>query len=59
MRRSDFRPKHGITLLGHLDNGLGFNRFVYNGGGRAYVGVIAQEAQAIVREALNVAETVT
>jgi hypothetical protein len=29
------------------------SRFVYNGGGRAYVGVIAQEVQAIVPEAVE------
>jgi hypothetical protein len=44
-RRSDIRLKHDITLLGHLNNGLGFYRFVYNGGERAYVGVMAQEVQ--------------
>ena len=47
-RRSDFRLKHEIILLGHLNNGLGFYRFVYNGGEKAYVGVIAQEVQRVI-----------
>jgi hypothetical protein len=33
--------KHDISLLGHLDNGLGFYRFSYNGSDKAYVGVMA------------------
>ena len=54
-RRSDLRVKHGVTLLlGHLENGLGFYRFVYNGGNRAYVGVIAQEVQRVMPEAVAV-----
>lgn len=44
-RRSDIVLKHGITLLGHLDNGLGFYRFSYRGESTAYVGVMAQEVQ--------------
>lgn len=51
-RRSDIRLKHDITLLGRLDNGLGFYRFVYNDGSKAYVGVMAQEVQAIMPEAV-------
>ena len=31
-RRSDMRLKHDIVLLGRLDDGLGYYRFVYNGG---------------------------
>ena len=46
-RRSDVELKHDISLLGRLDNGLGFYRFVYNGSQRAYVGVMAQEVEAI------------
>jgi hypothetical protein len=30
-RRSDARLKHDVMLLGHLDNGIGFCRFSYNG----------------------------
>jgi hypothetical protein len=51
-RRSDIRLKHDITLLGHLDNGLGFYRFVYNGGDKAYVGVMAQDVQTVMPEAV-------
>jgi hypothetical protein len=40
-------------LLGHLDNGLGFYRFSYNGSDRAYVGVIAQEVQAVMPSAVT------
>ncbi|MBX9843019.1 MAG: tail fiber domain-containing protein, partial [Xanthobacteraceae bacterium] len=51
-RRSDIELKHGISLLGRLDNGLGFYRFVYNGERRAYVGVMAQEVQAVAPDAV-------
>jgi hypothetical protein len=51
-RRSDVRLKHDIVLLGHLDNGLGFYRFSYNGSEKAYVGVMAQEVDAIMPEAV-------
>jgi hypothetical protein len=51
-RRSDIALKHDITLLGRLDNGLGFYRFSYNGSNKAYVGVIAQEVQAVVPKAV-------
>jgi hypothetical protein len=51
-RRSDAALKHDIVLLGHLDNNLGFYRFSYNGSDRAYVGVIAQEVQAVMPEAV-------
>jgi len=52
-RRSDVRLKHDITLLGHLDNGVGLYRFVYNGGEKAYVGVLAQEVQTIMPQAVT------
>ena len=51
-RRSDLALKHDITLLGRLDNGLGFYRFSYNGSEQAYVGVMAQEVQTILPEAV-------
>jgi hypothetical protein len=51
-RRSDVHVKHDIMLLGRLDNGLGFYRFVYDGGDRAYVGVMAQEVQAVMPDAV-------
>ena len=52
VRRSDMMLKHDISLLGHLDNGLGFYRFSYNGSDKAYVGVIAQEVQTVVPQAV-------
>jgi hypothetical protein len=51
-RRSDIALKHNITLLGHLDNGVGFYRFSYVGSDRAYVGVMAQEVLTIIPEAV-------
>ena len=51
-RRSDMRLKHDIVLLGRIDDGLGFYRFTYNGGHTAYVGVMAQEVQSLVPEAV-------
>jgi Protein of unknown function (DUF3300) len=51
-RRSDVALKHDIVLLGRLDNGLGFYRFSYVGSGKAYVGVMAQEVQTIMPEAV-------
>jgi hypothetical protein len=39
-------------LLGWLESGLGFYRFSYNGSVTAYVGVMAQEVQAIMPEAV-------
>ena len=44
--------KHDLVFLGNLDNGLGFYRFSYNGSDKAYVGVIAQEVQAIRPDAV-------
>ena len=52
-RRSDMRLKHDIVLLGRLDDGLGYYRFVYNGGHTAYVGVMAQEVEAVMPEAVT------
>jgi len=52
-RRSDIRLKHDIILLGRLDNGLGFYRFAYNGGDKSYVGVMAQEVEAVMPEAVT------
>lgn len=51
-RRSDVALKHDIAILGRLGNGLGFYRFRYNGSDQAYVGVMAQEVQTIVPEAV-------
>ncbi|HYT74095.1 MAG TPA: tail fiber domain-containing protein [Vicinamibacterales bacterium] len=44
--------KHDVSLLGHLDNGLGFYRFTYNGSDKAYVGVMAQEVQTLMPAAV-------
>src|SRR5882757_2274803 len=52
VRRSDMMLKHDISLLGHLDNGLGFYRFSYNGSDKAYVGVMAQEVQTVRPDAV-------
>jgi hypothetical protein len=51
-RRSDVRLKHDITLLGYVESGIGFYRFTYNGGERAYVGVLAQEVQTVMPRAV-------
>ncbi len=51
-RRSDARLKHDVAQLGRLDNGIGVYRFIYNGGTRVYVGVMAQEVQAVMPEAV-------
>ena len=50
---SDLRLKHDLVLLGRLDDGLGYYRFVYNGGHTAYVGVIAQEVEAVMPDAVT------
>jgi hypothetical protein len=52
-RRSDMRLKHDIVLLGRLDDGLDYYRFVYNGGHTAYVGVMAQEVWTVMPEAVT------
>ena len=51
--KSDMRLKHDIVLLGRLDDGLGYYRFVYNGGDTAYVGVMAQEVQTVMPSAVT------
>jgi Chaperone of endosialidase len=51
---SDIRLKQDIVPLGRLDNGIGVYRFRYKGNDHAtYVGVIAQEVQAIVPNAVS------
>ena len=52
-RRSDLALKHDVVLLGYLDNGLGYYRFSYLGSDKAYVGVIAQEVQAVMPDAVT------
>ena len=46
------RLKHDIALLGCFDNGVGFYRFTYDGGDKAYVGVLAQEVQTVIPQAV-------
>ncbi len=41
-------------LLGRLEDGLGYYRFVYNGGHTAYVGVMAQEVEGVMPKAVSV-----
>jgi Protein of unknown function (DUF3300) len=52
-RRSDIALKHDVVLLGHLANGLGYYRFSYLGSRKAYVGVIAQEVEGVMPEAVT------
>ncbi len=47
------RLKHDIVLIGRLSDGLGYYRFVYNGGHTAYVGVMAQEVRTVMPEAVT------
>ena len=54
-RRSDIRLKHDV-LLGRLDNGLGFYRFAYVGSDKPYVGVMAQEVQAMRPDAVSICQ---
>jgi hypothetical protein len=46
-RRSDIQLKHDVVQLGTLPGGIGLYRFQYNGSNQVYVGVIAQEVQAV------------
>jgi hypothetical protein len=52
-RRSDIALKHDIVLLGHLANGLGYYRFSYLGSQKAYVGVMAQEVESVMPDAVT------
>src|SRR5262245_40052085 len=52
-RNSDTMLKHDIFLLGRMDNGLGFYRFSCNGSDKAYVGVMAQEVQTVMPQAVT------
>jgi len=51
--RSDIALKHDIVLLGQLPNGIGFYRFAYNGSDKSYVGVIAQDVQRVMPQAVT------
>jgi hypothetical protein len=52
-RRSDIRLKHDIVYLGRLDDGLGYYRFSYNGSDKAYAGVMAQDVQMVMPQAVS------
>jgi len=52
-RRSDIALKHDVVLLGHLANGLGYYRFSYLGSHKVYTGVIAQEVEGVMPEAVT------
>ena len=52
-RRSDIALKHDVVLLGHLANGLGYYRFSYLGSHKVYIGVIAQEVEGVMPEAVT------
>jgi hypothetical protein len=52
-RRSDLALKQDVSLLGYLENGLGYYRFRYLDSPKAYVGVIAQEVQAVMPVAVT------
>jgi hypothetical protein len=45
--------KQDITLLGHLENGLGFYRFSYVDSDKVFVGVMAQEVEQVVPSAVT------
>jgi Chaperone of endosialidase len=49
---SDIRLKHNVMPLGRLANGLGLYRFCYLGSDLAYVGVMAQEVETIMPDAV-------
>jgi len=53
-QHSDIRLKEDIVPLGRLDNGIGLYRFRYRGGDHTtYVGVMAQDVQTIVPDAVS------
>lgn len=51
-RRSDIALKHDVVLIDRLANGLAYYSFRYRGEQGAYVGVMAQEVQAIAPDAV-------
>jgi hypothetical protein len=50
---SDMRLKHDIVPVGHLANGLGLYRFSYNDSDKVYVGVLAQEVERVMPDAVS------
>lgn len=54
---SDERLKADIEKVGELPNGIGLHRFRYRGDNVKYVGVLAQEVEEIMPEAVAESET--
>src|SRR5438034_10218462 len=52
VRRSDMMLKHVISIIGHLNNGIGFYRFSYNSRNKAYVVVMALLVQYVIPVAM-------
>jgi hypothetical protein len=50
---SDVNLKHDIVPVGHLANGLGLYRFSYNDSDTVYVGVLAQEVERVMPDAVR------
>ena len=50
---SDMRLKHDIAPVGHLANGLGLYRFSYSDSDKVFVGVLAQEVERVMPEAVR------
>ena len=50
---SDINLKHDIVPVGHLANGLGLYRFSYNDSDKVYVGVLAQEVERVMPDAVR------
>jgi len=51
-RRSDIQLKHDVVRIGTVAEGIGLYRFQYNWSDQVYVGVIAQEVQAVRPDAV-------
>jgi hypothetical protein len=51
-RPSDVLLKHDVVRLGTVADGVGLYRFQYNWSDQVYVGVIAQEVQAVRPDAV-------
>jgi hypothetical protein len=50
---SDMRLKHDIVPVGHLANGLGLYRFSDNDSDKVFVGVLAQEVERVMPDAVR------
>jgi len=49
---SDIQLKHDVVRIGAVADGIGLYRFQYNWSDQVYVGVIAQEVQAVRPDAV-------